>query len=316
MKLGELNTFIIQYTFRDKSHSMDALVRNRCELELLHVVDSIAHEFKMQLKIETESKKKGAMRDSYHFIIITGAPSYAFILYYMTQVILTYPKTPKGQSRLWDEKRLQRLIDAAKVELNEKKRTNPYLNFTRVCRLIENDAKLKKFASNFYFQLLRYAKIARIDISIPVIKDGIVTEMTTGVERKNFKNFINDTDELDSIISDNARIEIISPVLKNGNYRWRGICDGIDVPIEFMMMDDDFKESVERDHISFQNGTCILCTLEIGRRMDENGLIFNNRYTVTLVSNVYKGSVKIETPKGKRKREEQAAEKRQLSLFD
>jgi len=317
MKTEDYNVFQIRYTFRDNSNVMDAVVRNRCELELLRIFDYVAKELKFQLKIETESQKKGPMRDAYHLIVIAGVPVYTDILRFISQMVLTHPKTPKGQKPSWNAALVNEMIAIAKAGLKEKNRTNPYLSEASVKSLLEEDSKLRKLVSNFFEHLVSYAKMARFDILLSTKNNkGEAVDVVEGVDRNAFKSFILESDELAPLINEDAHIEIVSPVLKTGNYRWRGIYEGAEAPIEFFMLDEDFKQSVETDRISFQNGTCIRCTLEINRRMDEEGNIFNSRYTVKMVSKVYSGNVTVETPKGKRKREEMEAAKRQLSLFD
>jgi hypothetical protein len=68
---------------------------------------------------------------------------------------------------------------------------------------------------------------------------------------------------------DTAVIEIIAPVLKEGNYKWKGIYDGL--PISFWMIDAEFKNSVFQKQLTFQHGSCINCVFNIQRKFNEIG---------------------------------------------
>src|SRR5690606_8971768 len=56
------NTIEVHYWFEDKSHSMDAFIQNRCEYELLGIVNEISKTFKVQISIETEPLAEGGLR--------------------------------------------------------------------------------------------------------------------------------------------------------------------------------------------------------------------------------------------------------------
>mgnify|MGYP000703671005 CR=1 FL=1 len=85
-------------------------------------------------------------------------------------------------------------------------------------------------------------------------------------------------------VKDNkATIEIISPVLKDSKYRWKGIYNKGGETIDFYMQDEDFKKQMFEDKISFTSGMCIDCVLEIARRLSELGEVVNVSYTVTTV---------------------------------
>jgi len=71
------------------------------------------------------------------------------------------------------------------------------------------------------------------------------------------------------IVDENAIIEIVSPILKKGNYKWRGIYKG--VPLSFNMKSNEFKTLVQTGKVEFKNGSTINCVLEINRKMNSDG---------------------------------------------
>ena len=108
------------------------------------------------------------------------------------------------------------------------------------------------------------------------------------------------SDDLPTVKDNKATIEIISPVLKDSKYRWKGIYNKGGETIDFYMQDEDFKKQMFEDKISFTSGMCIDCVLEIARRLSELGEVVNVSYTVTTVIRTRFDKMEIVTPQGKR----------------
>ncbi|OAV67759.1 hypothetical protein Barb4_02331 [Bacteroidales bacterium Barb4] len=56
------NTLELHYGFNDDTHSMNAVVQNKCEYELLGVLTEIANLFDAKVIIETEPLAEGGLR--------------------------------------------------------------------------------------------------------------------------------------------------------------------------------------------------------------------------------------------------------------
>jgi hypothetical protein len=56
------NSIQVHYWFGDESHTMDALVQNRCEYEFLGILKEIASSFNAEIIIETEPLTNGGLR--------------------------------------------------------------------------------------------------------------------------------------------------------------------------------------------------------------------------------------------------------------
>ena len=84
------------------------------------------------------------------------------------------------------------------------------------------------------------------------------------VKREQFDYYILRSDELPSVKDNKATIEIISPVLKDARYRWKGIYNKGGETIDFYMCDEDFKKDMFDEKIAFKSGMCIDC-VQIGR---------------------------------------------------
>lgn len=134
------------------------------------------------------------------------------------------------------------------------------------------------------------------------------------VKREQFDHFILRSDELPTIKDNRASIEIISPVLKDSKYRWKGIYGKTGETIDFYMQDEEFKKQMFDDKVSFTSGMCIDCVLEISRKLSELGEVVNVSYVVTTVIRTRFDKLETVTPQGKRHLRKLEAEKKQLTL--
>ena len=71
------------------------------------------------------------------------------------------------------------------------------------------------------------------------------------------------------MIHERVKMEIVSPILRGGNNQWRGASQG--KTISFELEDTGFRQQVRDQEVSFQNGTTLICDLEIQLREDETG---------------------------------------------
>lgn len=108
-----------------------------------------------------------------------------------------------------------------------------------------------------------------------------VIEVVNTIDKNEFSKFITLENDLPLEIIDNAEIEIISPILKKGNYKWKGIYK--EESIDFYMKDKDFKQSIFNGETTFSSGFNIKCILEIKNVIDELGEIKVKRYSVSTV---------------------------------
>jgi hypothetical protein len=178
---------------------------------------------------------------------------------------------------------------------------------------ISTNTVISKKKSNFYNTLDNYSKIEQMSITVEDKNKIPVLEEST-VPKKKFKEFILVSDELEPITDESAIIEIIQPVLKKGDYKWRGIYKG--EVYSFNMKSNEFKTLVQTGDIKFENGTTIDCFLETERNMDNDGNIRITERNILRVNNYYVNDTPIETLEGKKYRQKKEADKCQLNLFD
>jgi len=200
-----------------------------------------------------------------------------------------------------DDLKKQLEIDNLKLEIELKKKQ------------LHSNTTITKRKSNFYETLEKYPKVINVSLVIEDhAKRPLMKEYT--VERGNFKEFILVSDKLEPTLIEDAVIEIISPVLKKGDYKWRGIYEGDTV--SFNMKSNEFKTLVQTGKIEFKNGSSIRCHLEIEKKVDNEGHEQVTSYNIVRVNEYFENDKPVETPEGRLHRHRRSAGESQISLWD
>lgn len=314
--LEDFNQIEFHYIFEDDSeHSLDAFTRNSCEKEFLNLVKTIASELGINLSVTTEPKKKGSLIDVYNFLVSQNGLAIAvwatFFLEVFKYVFPRKSKEDKEAVKLANEKSLMELVKQAK-EMEDEGLPIP-LNIQKKLECVYSSRKIKKQKSNFFRNLMNEKKIKALEVLKPTMLEE---KVLFTIPRSAFEDYFLDSDDLESEIDNKAIVEVISPVLKNGKYMWRGIYRKENKIHEFVMLDKDFKKTVIDDGVSFQNGTELDCEIEICKKLDDNGDVFNSKYKINKVYDHRIGEITTEMPSGKRRRIAKELEQQQPSLFD
>jgi len=307
----------LHYYLSDKSHSMDAFVKNKAEAELLKVFKEISELIELDLSFEIEAlteggikefikilKKKKTKKQIAKILAVVGVIFSGVLTNIISDQFTKNPELEKSQleeSQL-NIKKLKR--DLEKEDILEEESTLIIENLTVI---ISNTDKIKFHRSNFYSNLLKENKIEQISTTELDENNNTLSEEKK-VSRENFNKFIVHKVKIDSEFIEDVNIEIVSPVLKKGKMKWRGYYDS--KPISFNLLDSDFRNSVLNREVSFQNGTSIKCLLEFEKEMDDEGNIKTTEINVFDVSNIFEGETTIITKRGK----EIIEEKKQTKL--
>lgn len=313
----DISKLELHYFFSDETHSMDAITRNKCERELLYLVNEIASELNFEVKIETEAYNEGGLTEFWTFLGENAIQITIFISA-LTLAFTMFPRKNRKLEKLQEEyfslaineKKLQ--LHKIKFELRNTISEQLILDTQKFEIIADNNYKILKHRSSFFKFLLNYPKVTQISTK-KLNLDNIPIGEPIFIERKDFENYILETDDLEPITDEEAIIEIISPVLKRGKYKWRGIYK--DEPIDFYMKDIDFKNEVIQKGVPFKNGTTIKCVLKISRKIDDLGEVKNSPYSVFSVLSLQDNGITIETPKGKKLRNKRNADQNQMQLF-
>lgn len=309
------NKLELRYYFNDKSNYMDAMIKHRSEKEVLSLVRTLADmlDIKMTVYCESFAQQEG-FREIWS---VAGENSRLIsVLLNLFMQVWTRPSLlvggqPVVDRSVADEEKMQREIALLRSNLRKK---IPGITVTReLVELLSASPRFCKCKSNFYEAVRGYPKVTKFTLR-ELNENNRSRSGSLEVKREQFDYYILRSDELPPVKDNNATIEIISPVLKDARYRWKGIYNKGGETIDFYMCDEDFKKDMFDEKIAFKSGMCIDCVLEIQRKMSELGEVVNISYTVETVIRTRFDKMEIITPQGKRHLRKLEAEKKQLTL--
>jgi len=308
--------FEVHYYFSDDSHSMNALVKNKCEAEFLAVASEVANVLGIPLELDCEALREGGIREVWKALGENSA-QVALVISTLALIWSVVPKTDQEIVDLQKEDiRLsieERKLSIKKIKLELKNQKASTESVKDAAKIVSSNYKVAIRKSNFYKILLNYQKVSKLGFTERNIEDQAITEEKI-VFRSDFENFILKSNQLEPLIDSNANIEIVAPVLKEGNAKWKGLYEGR--PISFAMDDNDFRYSVISKQLSFKNGDEIVCVLLIYKKIDELGDIVISGYSVEVVlENIQSGSLR-ETPQGKHFRHTKKMQDGQSDIFE
>ncbi|MDG5815514.1 hypothetical protein QA601_10515 [Chitinispirillales bacterium ANBcel5] len=308
------DTIELHYWFNDDSPTIDAIVQNRCECEILGVLKEIAQSFNTAITIETEPFGEGGLRRWFRVVpklkTSRGTAVAALITALFGGIIVTPvtapigPQTDRLIKNILKDKKLKKLHGELALLKQEVSRSSQQLNDSTV---------IKRKRSNFFKLLQKYPRVSQVSITITDQEKNRVSDELI-VDRGKFRQYVLISDNLDPVEEDNAIIEVVSPVLKRGRYKWRGIYQGS--IISFDLKSDEFIALVQTGRVQFKNGTTIKCLLRIRRKIDNEGFEKITGYDVMRVNEYFENDKFVLTAEGKRNRTKEAALAQQLDLFD
>lgn len=307
------NKIELHYYFSDSSHSMSALIRNKCEMNLLGILKEISSVLNARLLVETEALTEGGLKERF---VLRGKSELlrsfaAAMFHYVMPLEVDIEKTVSEENK--QETKL--MMEQLRRELRENEKDREVeVDMANAASLFRNNLKIIKLKSNFYRQISNSEKVTKLSIQLVDSESNYVGKANT-VSRKKFNTYMLVADTLKPETDEAAVIEIISPVLKSGSYKWKGVYEQSGKTISFSMKDNDFKNDVIRQSIPFKNGTRIQCVLESTRKMSEFGEVVVTGYSVLTVTNKQDDKVVVETQQGKAVRKKKEVELTQLDLF-
>lgn len=269
----------LHYHLVGNEHSMDALVRNRCEAELFFLIRHMADELGIQLTLESSACTEGGLREVLRFLLdqrgtnVIGMSTLLVAFLALIVQILSMPASPDQEQEELTKELTKLSIEEKKLQIQklrqEAERGQPSKeSVQKVAEAFNEDYKVVTRRSNFYKQLLPYSRVSAVGFGrIPAGSASPEEERIT--PRSDFPRFIIATDKLPELVNDEAVIEIVAPVITGGNFHWKGLYEG--EVIGFAMRDAAFKESVSNRSQSFQHGDAILCILHVERKLDPVG---------------------------------------------
>lgn len=257
--------FQVHYYFDDESHSMNAFVRNRAEKDLLEAVKRILEITEITSEIETEAYSEGGLLETLNLVVPSLSAVAIFLSPAINEILKHHFTKSKTDDALKEEALKGLQLDNAIKELEYADKLEKALE----------DKVVRRHVSNFYTKISGYAKVAKIGFRN---LSNRADEML--IPRSKFKEFIL-VDDKTVGEDDDAEIEIISPVLKEGTFSWRGKYK--EDRIDFSMGDSKFKSEVINGEHQFANGFVMSCLLQITITFDEFGDEKRRSYSVRKV---------------------------------
>lgn len=282
----------IHYYLKDNAHAMDAFVYNECEREILILIKEFQSLiFLKDYTIDVEAISEGGIKSR----IVLFLKDKQFVLFVLGLIggVITTKINEDRELNFLEKEKLKLEILKLKKELNQDQ-ANDTLHVS-ITDIINADAKIAKRKSNYYASLLKDERITKIGASILDAENQIIGEEKI-VPRSQFREFVLNTDELESVIVEDAIIEIVSPVLKDRKIKWVGTFEGKN--LSFNMEDFHFIKQILKEEVGFKRGTFIECVLEIKRKLNEIGEVKIAGYNVLVVIRSFDHSESFETPQG------------------
>lgn len=291
-----INQIELHYFFSDGSHSLDAFTRNKCESEFLFIVKEVLKTLDIKIQIETVAIQEGGVKEWWKFLGDNGVQIGVII----SIIGLIIALLPSSDAELDDLKKqeLRLSIEKHKLEIKKLQNEQEAANFDvdGLAQSFNTNLKVVKHRSNFYETMMKIDKITHLETSY--LHNNKIVKSAQKVDKNDFYRYVVADSDLPMEIIENAYLEIISPVLKQQSYRWRGIYKG--EPIDFYMGDKKFKQSVFNREILFQNGFSIICVLQVQRTLNELGNLNIKKYTVSTVLSTVEEGIQSDTQQGKK----------------
>ncbi|WP_297576935.1 hypothetical protein [uncultured Deefgea sp.] len=322
--------FEIHYYLEDYSHAMNAGVRNKCEAELLVIFQEVCSSLGFDVSVETTAYSEGGLRECWQFLSREAVP--IGVILAILSSLISIATTVLSRIPISDvdkearEKEIQELtIVEKKLAVEEKRLILKKLSkeieegkvqketIAKTAKAIEKNHKIQTRKSNFFKSLNSYNKVTAVGFTT-LNKNKSPLEEEVFIARSEFSKFVLINNELPAEVVEGAIIEIVAPVLREGNYKWKGIFKG--KPISFWMSDPEYKDQVLNRLVSFQRGNSIECVLHINKKVTDIGELEISGYSVKNVLGFFNETGFVETPLGKKYRTGKKFEKSQLTLFD
>ncbi|MCF2494454.1 hypothetical protein [Dyadobacter chenhuakuii] len=303
----------------NESHSMDAAVKNRAEAEIIRIFKETAKILELDIDLEVAALEPGGIKEIFRFVRKKKNAKISSAIQGFLAAIISGIIVDLAVSGLRSNSHIEELtvkkteLEIRKlqkeIELMEDSPEEINSRIDDIVVLISQTDKIRRYKSNFYSSLLIENKVTKIGA---VVLDSNYREIFPEllVTRSDFNKYLVDQIVLAPLIYKDVYVEIVSPVLKTGKIKWKGIYDS--ETINFNLHDAEFRQSVINREVSFANGSVIRCDIEFERQMDQHGEVKVTSVNVSNIIELIQGGLIIETKKGKHRK----AAKSQLGLFE
>lgn len=278
------NSLQLHYFFRDSTHTIDSVVRNECEKEILNIFKEVSETLGLNIRIETHPTQDGGFKEIWGLLGKNGAQITLIIS--VTAIVLTrFPVENEELTELQienlklDNELKRKELEKLNLEfIQEENGLNEEILKDSV-ELVNKNYKVVWRKSNLYKKLKNYPKVDSIEIQR--LEDKILIGPPRKILKNNFSKFILRSDDLPDLNNETGTIDVISPAIKSGKFRWKGFY--LKEIITFEMNHHSFKSHVLRGDVHFSNTFSIEVEMTQKRKIDPEG---NVKVTNTIVNRV------------------------------
>lgn len=288
------NGLQFHYYFKNESHSINSILRNECEKEILNIFKDIAETLNLELELETLPTEEGGFKENWKFLG-KNAAQITLIVSIAAIVISRFPVENEELTKLQ--------IENLKLDNEIKKKELEKLNLEFLqddeqisvetlkdsVEIVNKNYRISWRKSNLYKRLNNYLKLEYIDVVR--LKNSNPIGSPRVVQKNEFSKFILRTDELPHLELFNAKIDVISPAIKRGRFKWKGFYENN--IINFLMNDFDFNTKVLNGQILFSNRYSIEVNMIQERRINQDGSIIVTNTIINKVNASIEGEKKI-----------------------
>lgn len=169
------NTIELHYWFNDNSHTMNAIVFNKCEYEFLGIAKEISQKLKVDIEIETEPLGEGGLRSWFKFKSNDkNALKVGVALYLITNVLGTPLTTTLDEltrmsiQSVFESEEIKQLKEQKKVAELKYDIAKIEAETARLSRSIDENV-VKKKRSNYYEAISGCNKVDKVTVSIQML---------------------------------------------------------------------------------------------------------------------------------------------------
>lgn len=284
-EIGGVGELKVHYQIFGGLHLIDAVTRNKAEAELLALLRELSSTIGVPFHVETKARGEGGVVEYWNFVfqhkehivfvmavlgpLLSAVPFYRAKLRQSKQQTLMNELTIQKLKLELAEKEdaaAERAEKKAKAEVNDALPLEPPVAPEEIAKvLLAARKKIARRRSNYYELLIEDSRIEAV---------GFAASHRAGaqehvVRRGQFRDYVVARADLAPLAYKRVPIEVVAPVLRSEGLKWRGVFDK--KTIGFDLEDQAFRSRVASKQVQFQNGTVLICDLDVLQREDETG---------------------------------------------
>lgn len=257
-KISKMDLDVHFFLNDEQRHQMDALVLNRCQLQLYTALKHIAELVGEDIAIEACALQPGGIKDKIQ-ILFRKDTLIGVTLVFLVQGTINNFFNKEANTLNNIDKRLEILKKIKKENLTEEE----------AMILVESDEILQKCISTFYKHVQKEPTVIAVSSCFQSMENA-EEPVLSKIERADFDKKIVPVGKVKSSKSFNGTtVDVISPVFAHDTkQKWRCRFNG--EQIVAAIQDKDFVDQVNNYEIKFDAGTTLKCDLLVETITDSN----------------------------------------------